>query len=101
MNDKSPKPPKHLSAEMKRFWRSLTAEFDFTPDMLLTLQTAAEQYDRMQQARAEIGQNGITVDGKRNPACDVEKVATGLFLRALRALNLDVVAPGEPFGRRK
>jgi phage terminase small subunit len=92
--------PEHLSDEMKRFWTCVNRDYELEPDALLILQAACEQWDRCQQARVQIGQEGLTVDGRRNPCLDVEKVSYGLFLRAMRQLGLDVVAPGQPVGRK-
>ncbi len=97
------RPPDHLSAEMKKFWRSILAEYELEPDAALILRTACEQFDRAQQARAEIERDGLVADGnRRHAACDVEKTAVGLFLRSLRQLGLDVVQPGsgKPAGKR-
>ena len=88
-------PPKHLTLEARRFWRRVNAEYVLTPDGALILQVAAENWDRAQMAREQVTREGLTLEGRRHPACDVEKVAYGLFLRAMRQLALDVVPPGK------
>lgn len=90
-----PKAPRHLSAEMRRFWGRILADFELGDDALVILRTACEQFDLAQRARVEIERDGITLNGRRHPATDVQKTATGLFLRALRQLGLDVEAPGQ------
>ena len=41
---------------------------------------------------------GLMLDRRRHAVFDIDKQAVGLFLRAVRQLRLDVVAPG-PIGR--
>jgi phage terminase small subunit len=92
------KPPRHLSAESRRFWNAILAEYELEAEALLVLRAACENWDRAQQAREAIAAEGLTLGGKRHPAVDIEKQAYGLFLRSMRQLGLDVVAPG-PVGR--
>ncbi len=94
------RPPKHLSDEGKRFWRAVAREFELTPDSALILRAACENWDRAQQAREAIAKDGLVLNGRRHPALDVEKQAYSLFLRAMRALGLDILPPGSlPVGR--
>jgi hypothetical protein len=93
-----PRPPRHLSAESKALWNQVNGDFELESDALAILRVALEQFDRAQQARKLLAKDGLVLDGKRHPATDVEKTAYGLFLRAMRQLGLDVVAPG-PMGR--
>jgi phage terminase small subunit len=94
------KPPKHLSPEARAFWEQVVEDYELTPDGALYLRAALENWDRSQQARETIAKEGMTLDGKKHPAIDIEKQAYGLFLRAMRALGLDVIPPGSlPVGR--
>jgi phage terminase small subunit len=99
MTETQPKPPRHLSLQAKRFWRAVCSEYELECDALLILQTACEQWDRAQQARELLAREGLVVDGRRHAGVDIEKQATGLFLRAMRQLALDVVEPGGDVGR--
>ncbi len=92
------KAPNHLSDESKGHWRRISKEFDLGPDAALLLRCALEQFDRAQSARALIDLEGLVIEGKRHPACDIEKTAYGLFGRYMRQLGLDIAAPG-PVGR--
>jgi phage terminase small subunit len=93
-------PPEHLSPETRAFWVQVTEDYELTPDAAMILRTACENWDRAQQAREAVAQHGLLIEGRRNPACDIEKVAYGLFLRAMRQLGLDVIPPGSlPVGR--
>jgi P27 family predicted phage terminase small subunit len=91
-------PPKHLSAESKRNWRRIAAEYELTPDAELLLKCAFENYDRAQEARELVTREGLVIEGKRHPGVDIEKQAYGLFQRFMRQLGLDVEDP-KPIGR--
>lgn len=93
-----PKPPSHLSSEMKRFWKSVNDAYELEQDALLILRAAAENWDRAQEAREQVKKDGLVLNGRRHPAIDIEKQAYGLFLRSLRQLGIDAVAAG-PIGR--
>jgi phage terminase small subunit len=93
------KAPSHLSVEMRKFWSVVTKEYELEVEALLTLRAACENWDRAQQARELVTKEGLVMSsGKRHPALDIERQAYVLFLRAVRALGLDIVQPG-PVGR--
>lgn len=87
-------PPKHLSAESKRTWRRVAADYELDGNAAMLLEAALVQWDRASEARRLIEAEGIILAGKRHPACDVEKQAASLFLRAWRQLGLDIAPPG-------
>jgi len=87
--------PKHLSADSRRIYRKIAADYELTEDSGLILQAALESWDRCQQARSEIAKGeSLLVDGKRNPLIDIERQAYSLFLRAFRQLGLDITPLG-------
>src|SRR5918994_2004384 len=93
-----PKAPKHLSEPSRNWWRSCVREYSLEPHHLKLLQSAAECWDRQQQARAILDREGITfVDDRGNarvhPAVAVERDARVGFARLIRELDLDVDAP--------
>jgi P27 family predicted phage terminase small subunit len=103
------KPPKHLSSEAKKIWRSLTTEFDLC-DMAgqKILAAALEAFDRAAAARQAIDRDGMTVLDKSNqikphPLLACERDSRAAFLAGLKALNLDLEpvknGPGRPSGR--
>jgi len=102
-------PPKHLSAEAKRWWRSLMDEYQIDdPGGLLLLQTGLEAFDRMRSAQDAIKQDGQTVvdrfgQPKGHPMLTVERDARAQLCSCLKSLNLDLEplrdAPGRPSGR--
>lgn len=92
------RPPEHLTAESKHTWRRISREYELTPDAALLLRGALECWDRAQSARELVTREGLVIDGKRHPGCDIEKQSYGLFQRFMRQLGLDILAPG-PVGR--
>lgn len=83
---------------MREFWRRVVSDYELPSDALLILRTAAEAWDRAQQARLEIAQDGLVLNGRRHPAVDIEAQSQSLFLRAMKQLGLDIEPPG-PIGR--
>ena len=90
--------PLYLSAEMRKFWKRATGDYELEADAKLILKTACEAFDRAAQARELIAKDGILLNNRRHPAIDIEAQAQGLFLRAMRQLGLDIEPPG-PIGR--
>jgi len=91
---KPPPPPRHLSARARGIWREINQEFALEAEALATLQIALENLDLADKARETLAREGIVSDGRRHPATDVLKQAHGLYLRAMRALGLDVEPRG-------
>ncbi|MEQ1955316.1 P27 family phage terminase small subunit [Mesorhizobium yinganensis] len=94
MKKRGPNPPSHLSDAAKKWWRTVTEEYQLEPHHELLLKLAAEALDRAEQARAIIEQDGVTVlDDRKNvrahPAVAIEKDARTGFARLLRELDLD------------
>ena len=92
------KPPKHLSTEARRLWRSILEDYELERRHEMVLTTALEALDRMRQAQALIEAEGLTtVDRyggrKPHPAVAIEKDSRIAFLRAMRELGLDLEAP--------
>jgi P27 family predicted phage terminase small subunit len=92
---KKPTPPKHLSAEAKRLWANLRSEFTIDDSAgLLLLQNVCEAYDRLQDARAIIKREGLTVtdrfgQSKQHPAILTEAGARQQLYSGIRALRLE------------
>ncbi len=88
-------PPKHLSAEAKKWWRAVSGGYELESHHLKLLQAAAESWDRMIQARDVLNKDGLTFldrfgQPKSRPEVSVERDSRTAFQRALRELNLDV-----------
>ena len=97
---KEKRPPKHLSKESKKLWRSICSQWDFDASGFMLLQTAFEAYDRLLEAKNIIDRDGIVIETptkfkKIHPALRIEKESRAGFLQAWRMLNLDIDAPGD------
>jgi len=100
MRRRGPNPPDHLSEAGKKWWRSVTADFDLEPHHLHLLRLAAEALDRAEEARALLAVEGIvtrTGDGgvKAHPGVAIERDARLAAARLIRELDLDCDAPAE------
>jgi len=90
------KTPPHLKSATAKWWRSVTADFDLDPHHVRLLTLAAEAWDRGQQAREIIDNEGMTyVDRfgcpKPRPEVAIERDSRTSFARLLRELALDGV----------
>jgi P27 family predicted phage terminase small subunit len=94
-------PPPALSAEARRWWRSIRVEYDISdPGGLLILASACEAFDRMRQAQRKLKREGLTAvdrfgQSKAHPATVIERDSRAALLAALKQLNLDL-EPLEP-----
>ena len=61
MADKqSPKPPRHLKAPTKRWWKSVVDGYALEPHHVRLLTLAVEACDRCQQSREALQEHGLT-----------------------------------------
>ena len=101
-----PDPPAHLSAKSRKWWQSVSADFELTSTDYKVLTAAAEALDSAEDARKLIKKDGLTyVDGngaiKGHPAVIIARDSAGLFAKLVKMLRLDgpqAPAPG-PIGR--
>jgi P27 family predicted phage terminase small subunit len=102
---KPPKAPKGLTAEARRWWREIQAEYGISDSAgLLLLQTAAEQFMRMRVEEATIDSEGSTIrdrfgQPKQHPAVLNAREARSAMLKCLRNLNLDLEPLNDRVGR--
>ena len=94
------KPPKHLSTESKKLWKSIVFEYLIEDSAgLQILQTALSSRDIAEEARRTIKTDGMMIDGAtgkvRHPLLPVVRDHQNLFLKSMRHLNLDI----EPGGK--
>ena len=94
----APKAPKHLSEPSRNWWRLCVRDYVLEAHHLRLLQSAAECWDRQQQARQILDREGITFTDDRgnvraHPAVAIERDARVGFARVLRELDLDVEPP--------
>ncbi len=110
MMDNVKKPPKHLSTEAKKIWKTVISEYGIVDIAgIKILKTALESFDRAQSAREQIEADGLTVLDrfgilKPHPLLPIERDSRSAFLAGLKALNLDIEPlkdrPGRPSGGR-
>jgi P27 family predicted phage terminase small subunit len=90
-----PKPATHLSAEAKALWRRLFADYQLDDAAgLVLLQSACEAYDRLQEARKVLAEDGAVMTDrwgqkKPHPAAGIERDARNQLHSALRLLKLE------------
>jgi len=96
-----PDPPAHLSDDASAWWRDVVRDFDLEGHHLRLLQSAAEAWDRQQQARQALADHGSLTYVRANgdlgthPAIAVERDARLAVARLIRELDLDASAPSE------
>lgn len=93
-------PPAHLSEQASAWWHSVVSDYDLEGHHLRLLQAACEAWDRCQQAREAVAEQGLTFKDssgnlKANPAVAIERDSRTLFARLLRELDLDATVPAE------
>src|SRR5215475_13075570 len=94
------KAPKHLSRASKQFYEQTVADFVLENHHLKLLQALCEAWDRKEQARKILDEEGLTTEhpklGKRpHPAISIERDCRTQIARLLRELNLSD-APEDP-----
>lgn len=90
--------PTHLAAPSRRWVKQILADFDLESFHFRLLVKAAEAWDRSEQAREQLAQDGITVPDrygvlKAHPAVAIEQDSRLAFARLLRELALDAAPP--------
>lgn len=96
-----PRAPAHLSKEAAKWWKSVVSEYELEPHHLHLLQSAAEAWDRMQQARAALQTHGSLTfnsasgEPKARPEVAIERDARVGFARLVRELDLDAGTPAD------
>ena len=100
----TPKPPSGLSAEAEVWRKKIIEGYEITDDAgLLILMTAMEAFDRLRECQRVLASEGLTCTDRfgqtrAHPLTAVERDSRTALLRSLKALNLDIEAPG-PIGR--
>jgi hypothetical protein len=86
----------HLTAEAKKIFRAVAAEYQIEDVAgLRILRVALESFDRAQAARKQINKDGMCFRDrygqlKPHPLLAAERDSRAAFLSGLKALNLDV-----------
>ncbi len=95
------KVPAHLSADTRRWIRGILEDYDLDPHHFRILIQTAQAWDRAEEAREKLADEGLTVvdrygTPKAHPCVGIERDSRTAFFRGLRELALDVPGPEAP-----
>lgn len=95
MNEgKIPRAPSVLSKPAQALWRKFNKLYIYHDDQLLLLRTMLISWDRMESARTQIEEEGMTyyANGlkKEHPAIKIERESRAGFLMTARMLNIQI-----------
>jgi Phage terminase, small subunit len=87
-------PPAGLSRAARAWWLATVEQFELEPHHVRTLSEAACAWDRCQQARALVTDQGLVVQDpsgqlRPHPAVAIEHDSRIAYLRAMHQLDLD------------
>jgi hypothetical protein len=96
--------PAGLSDKTKKWYQTMLQYYGFDPSEVELLNQAAQCLDRIDEARAEIQKSGAYAadrygNPRRHPALQTENDSKILFIRLLKALNIEQEGqrgPGRP-----
>jgi P27 family predicted phage terminase small subunit len=92
-----PPAPAHLSPDATKWWNDVVERFVLESHDLRLLQLAAEAWDRCQEARALLADQGLVIEGRQgskpHPAAGIARDSAITFARLVRELDLGVAAP--------
>jgi len=101
--------PKHLSIEARTIWKEILSEYEIQDSAgLRILRVSLESFDRTQECRKKINEDGLIFYDKFNqkkshPLLSIERDSRAAFLTGLKCLNLDLEplrdGRGRPPGR--
>jgi phage terminase small subunit len=100
---RKPTAPAHLMPATRVWFAQVQADYRLESHHVRLLQLAGEAWDRTQQARDRLAQEGLVVESRQgpkpHPCVAIERDSRLAFARLLRDLDLDVDAPsGERVG---
>jgi len=94
------KAPKHLSKSSKKFFKKTMESYELENHHIKLLILACESLDKIEHARKAIAKTALVYMDrfdrpKVNPAAKVEIDNKAIFIKLLKALELDIEPPGE------
>jgi phage terminase small subunit len=100
---RKPRAPTHLEPPTRAWFGQIQADYRLESHHIRLLQLAGEAWDRTQEARAILAQQGLVVESRQgpkpHPCVAIERDGRLAFARLLRDLDLDVDPPsGERSG---
>lgn len=96
---KAPTPPADFSPATRAWFKQIVADFDLEPHHVRLLEAACRSWDRAEEARARVAEDGAFIKDrfgqlKAHPGVDVERKGRDSFRLFARELGLDVATPG-------
>ena len=94
------KPPKHLRKDTATWWAEVLEQFELDSHHVRLLTKACESWDRSEQARELLAQDGLIIEDrfgskKAHPAVAIERDSRLAFCRCTREIGLDVSPASE------
>lgn len=98
---KTVRAPGHLRPATKRWWRKVITTYDLEDHHVRLLTLAGEAWDRCEQARNILAEEGLTFldrfnQPKGRPEIAIERDSRLAFARMIRELCLDDSTPEQP-----
>lgn len=92
--------PDGLAPATKRWWLSVTRDWQLEEHHIRLLTMAAQAWDRAQAAQTVIAEHGMTYEDRfgaprLRPEVNVRRDAEVAFARLIRELDLDIEPPAE------
>jgi P27 family predicted phage terminase small subunit len=93
-----PAPPAHLSPSVAQWWATTVDRYILEEHHIRLLQLLCEAWDRAQEAREQLAEDGLTVPGREggirpHPCIAVERDSRLAVARLVRELDLDIEPP--------
>lgn len=87
--------PQHLQKDTRKFWRNVLKNYDLEEHHKKILTLASKAWDRAEEARRVLDQQGITYidrfdQPKSRPEVDIERKSRNDFRLLMRELGLDI-----------
>jgi hypothetical protein len=103
--DPLPTAPEHLREATRAWFEAVLSEYELQDHHIRLLTLAADSWDRCQEARESLVENGMTFLDRfgaphARPEVAIERDSRLAFARLIRELDLDTEAPPSPASRR-
>jgi P27 family predicted phage terminase small subunit len=91
-------PPPHLSSSARHWWQTTVDRYELQEHHLRLLRLCGEAWDRYEEAREQLAQDGLTVPGREggirpHPCIGIERDARAAVASLVRELDLDTSPP--------
>ncbi|GAH91322.1 unnamed protein product [marine sediment metagenome] len=94
------KPPKHLSKSSRKFFKKTMETYELEDHHIKLLTLACESLDKIEKARKSIANTKLFYldrfgRPKIHPAAKIEIDNKAIFIKLLKAMELDIEIPGQ------